>query len=74
MRCDKDPCSRRLKNKICYIGHHHFLPTNHPWRRKKAKFDGNTENQERPEQFTNEELQQQLENVKDVKPGKPPQG
>jgi hypothetical protein len=31
----KDPCSRRLKNKICYIGHRRFLKTDHPWRRKQ---------------------------------------
>jgi hypothetical protein len=46
VRCGRDPCSRRLKNKICYIGHHCFLPTNHPWRRKKEDFDGTIENQE----------------------------
>jgi hypothetical protein len=43
VRCDKDPCSRRLKNKICYIGHHRFLPTDHPWRRKRAYFYGTVE-------------------------------
>jgi hypothetical protein len=35
MCCDMDPCSRRLKNKICYLGHCRFLPTNHTWRRKR---------------------------------------
>ena len=59
-------------NKICYIGHHRFLPTNHPWRRKRADFDGTVENREKPEQFTHEELKQQLEKVKDVRPGKHP--
>jgi hypothetical protein len=70
--CDKDPCSRRLKNKICYTGHHRFLPTDHPWRRKRADFDGTVENREKSEQFTHEELKQQLEKVKDVRPGKHP--
>ena len=72
--CDKDPCSRRLKNKMCYIGHLRFLPTDHPWRRKRAEFDGTIENREKLGQFTNEELKQQLEKVKDIRPGKHPQG
>jgi hypothetical protein len=56
VRCDKDPCSRRLKNKICYTGHRRFLPNDHPWRRKRVDFDGTVENQEKPEQFTHEDL------------------
>jgi hypothetical protein len=46
---DKDPCSRRLKKKICCIGHHHFLPIDHPRIRKRANFDGTVENWEKPE-------------------------
>jgi hypothetical protein len=42
--CDKDLCSRRLKNKICYTGHRRFLPTDHPWRRKREDFDGTVKN------------------------------
>jgi hypothetical protein len=72
VRCERDPCSRRLKNKICYTGHRCFLPTDHPWRRKRAEFDGTVENREKPEQFTHEKLKQQLEKVKDVRPGKHP--
>lgn len=72
VRCDKNPCSRRIRNKICYIGHRRFLPADHPWRRKKC-FDGQVEERGRPEEFTLEELMQQLERVKDVRPGKHPQ-
>jgi hypothetical protein len=54
VRCDKDPCSRRLKNKICYIGQRRLLPTDHPWGRKRADFDGVVENRENPEQFMDE--------------------
>jgi hypothetical protein len=72
VRCGKDPCSRRLKNKICYTRHHHFLPTDHPCRRKRANFDGTFENREKAEQFAHEEMKQQLEKVKDVRPGKHP--
>ena len=64
VHCDKDPCSRRLKNKICYTGHRRFLPTDHPWRRKRAEFDGTFENREKPGHFTREELTQQLERLK----------
>ena len=42
VRCDKNPCSKRLRSKICYIGHRRFLPMEHPWRRKKY-FDGQIE-------------------------------
>jgi len=42
VRCDKNPCSKRLRNKICYIGHRRFLLADHIWRRKKD-FDGQTE-------------------------------
>jgi hypothetical protein len=59
VHCDKDPCSRRLKNKICYIGHRRFLPTDHRWRRKRVDFDGTVENREKPGQFTHVELKQQ---------------
>jgi hypothetical protein len=30
VRCDNDPCSRRLKKKICYIRHCCFLPIDSP--------------------------------------------
>jgi hypothetical protein len=72
VRCDKDPCSRRLKNKICYTGHRHFLPTDHPWRRKRVDFYGTVENREKPWKFTHVELKQQLDKVKDVRHGKHP--
>ena len=35
-------------------------------------FDGNVENHEKPEKFTTDELMEQLERVKDVRPGKHP--
>jgi hypothetical protein len=69
VRCDKDPCSKRIRNKICFIGHHRFLPQNHPWR-KSLDFNGETEPRDMPAEFTKQELQQQLEKVRDVRPGK----
>ena len=42
---DKNPLSRWLKNKIVYIGHRHYLPTDHDWRKYTKEFVGNTEEQ-----------------------------
>jgi hypothetical protein len=69
VRCDKDPCSKRIRNKICFIGHRRFLPLNHRWRKSKV-FNGEIETRDKPAEFTKAELQQQLEKVKDVRPGK----
>jgi hypothetical protein len=66
-RCDKNPCSIRIKNKICYIGHHRFLGNDDPLR-ANAQFRAQP-HREKPGQFTTEELLQQLDNVKDVRPG-----
>ena len=54
------------------MAYRRFLPADHPWRRKKC-FDGQVEERGKPEEFTLEELMQQLERVKDVRPGKHPQ-
>ena len=32
LHCDKDPLSYSIKHKLCYIGHHRFLPPDHHWR------------------------------------------
>jgi hypothetical protein len=69
VRCDKEPCSKKIRNKICFIGHRRFLPQNHRWRRSK-EFNGEAETRNKPAEFTKEELQQQLEKVRDVRPGK----
>jgi hypothetical protein len=66
---DKDPCSRRIRNKICYVGHRRWLPHDHPWR-KKRDYDGQIENREKLQEFSRNELIQQLERVKHVKPGR----
>ena len=43
VHCDKNPLSRRLKNKIGYTGHRRYLPTDHDWCKYTKEFDGNTE-------------------------------
>jgi hypothetical protein len=69
VRCDKNPCSRRIRNKICYVGHRRWLPMSHSWRQCK-EFDGKVETRDKPQEFTKKELMEQLEKVKDVRPGK----
>jgi hypothetical protein len=39
--CDKNPLSRSLRKKLGYLGHHCYLPRDHPWR-KSLDFDGKT--------------------------------
>jgi hypothetical protein len=67
--CDKDPLSRAIRNKVCYIGHRRYLPKTHAWRRSLA-FDGKRENKEAPQRFTLVEVVEELDKVKDVRPGK----
>jgi hypothetical protein len=55
VRCDKNPCSRKIRNKICYIGHCRFLARDHSWRKKKD-FDGQIKTLDTPEEFSIEEL------------------
>jgi hypothetical protein len=61
--------SRAPRNKIGYFGHRRFLPRTHAWRRSHA-FDGHHENQVEPGKFSTDEVLEQLEKVKDVRPGK----
>jgi hypothetical protein len=69
IHCDKNPLSRAPRNKIGYFGHRRFLPRTHAWRRSHA-FDGHHENQVEPGKFSTDEVLEQLEKVKDVRPGK----
>ena len=68
--CDVDPCSEPLKNKIGFVGHRRFLPTNHPYRRSKL-FNGKAESRGKPRKFTNKEVVDNLEKLV-FKPGKYP--
>ncbi|EAY97045.1 hypothetical protein OsI_18969 [Oryza sativa Indica Group] len=68
IHCDKNPLSRAPRNKIGYFGHRRFLPRTHAWRRSHA-FDGHHENQVEPGKFSTDEVLEQLEKVKDVRPG-----
>ena len=69
----KDPLSLRITNKLCYIGHHRFLPHDHPWRKKTDLQDVHEGKTERPESFTEIELEAELEKVRHLKPEVGPQ-
>jgi hypothetical protein len=66
IHCDKNPLSRALRGQIGYIGHCHFLPKDHAWRRSLA-FDGRPETRDAPSKFSTKELLEQLEKVKHVR-------
>jgi hypothetical protein len=55
VRCDKEPCSKKIRSKICFIGHRRFLPKNHSWRKSKD-FNGHTGIRNKPAEFTQQEL------------------
>jgi hypothetical protein len=67
--CDKDPLSRAIRNMICYLGHRRYLPKTHAWQRSLA-FDGKLENKEASQRFALAKVVEELDKVKDVKPGK----
>ena len=67
--CNKDPLSRSLRKKICYIGHRRYLDKTHKWRRSLA-FDGHRENRGEPGKLSMHETSKCLEKLKDVTPGK----
>ena len=67
VHCDKNSLLRRLKNKIAYIGHRRYLPTDHDSRKNTKEFDGNTE-EEAPEKFTAEEVAELLQRVSHIQP------
>ena len=67
--CDKNPLSMAIRNKLCYIGHRRYLKRTHSWR-NSLDFNGKRENKVVPGRFTVDEVLQELEKVKDVRPGK----
>ncbi|KAL3538401.1 hypothetical protein ACH5RR_001767 [Cinchona calisaya] len=49
--CLDDTTSRRLKGKICFMGHRRFLCHDHPWRKQKTRFNGTIEMHSKPREF-----------------------
>jgi hypothetical protein len=70
--CNKDTTYKWLKygGKVCYMGHRHFLPQGHVWRKNKSLFDGTEEHRMKPKEFSGDQLLQQLMHVTDVQFGK----
>jgi hypothetical protein len=68
LHCDKNPLSYSIRSKLCYIGHCRFLPKRHRLRTNN-EYSSLHESKEMPGTFTTEELLQELEKVKDVRPG-----
>jgi hypothetical protein len=70
VHCDENPCSECLTNKIGFIGHRRFLPSDHAWRKNRS-FNGHHENREPPRKFSADEVMAILDEVCYV-PGKNP--
>ncbi|XP_012827605.1 PREDICTED: uncharacterized protein LOC105948893 isoform X2 [Erythranthe guttata] len=70
--CNKHTCSKRLRSKICYMGHRRYLPRVHKWRKNKIKFDGKEELSMAPDDYSGNDISQQTMHLKGVKAGKHP--
>jgi hypothetical protein len=67
----KTKLSLAIRNKLCYIGQRRYLKRTHSWQ-NSLDFNGKHENKFEPGRFTMDEVLQELEKVKDVRPGKQP--
>ena len=63
----------RVLGKIGYMGHRHFLPLDHPWRKDKG-YDGKIENRPPPKLLLEDDILKQLDTVDEFIPGKIPKG
>ena len=69
--CNEDTSSQPLRSKICYMGHRRYLPIRHAWR-SNTQYDGKSERRSAPRNFTGVEILQQLDKVREERPGKHP--
>ncbi|KAL9660658.1 hypothetical protein QQ045_025475 [Rhodiola kirilowii] len=62
--CGEETHARHLKNcrKMVYMGHRRFLSRHHPYRRKKAAFNGETEHGIEPRPASGDEILQKIQN------------
>ena len=63
--CNVDTSSQSLRIKICYMGHHRYMPTNHPWPKSRLH-DGKLEMNPVPQIFYGDDTLEQLKNVDHV--------
>ncbi|XP_007226196.2 uncharacterized protein LOC18791599 [Prunus persica] len=70
--CLEDTTSTKLRNKICYMGHHRYLKKNHPWRKDSENFDGTIEMRDPPREFSGDDILLQFNHLVHRKLGKHP--
>jgi len=70
--CHKDTEYLWLKHgrKHCYMGHRHFLPSNHAWHQNKVSFNNKVETKEAPVPLTGAQVLEQYESFEQVTFGK----
>ncbi|CAM8993530.1 unnamed protein product [Rhodiola kirilowii] len=63
--CGEGTHARHLSNcrKMVYMRHRRFLPRHHPYRRKKAAFNGETEHGMEPQPASGDEILQKIQNI-----------
>ena len=69
--CNEKTSSKRLRDKICYMGHHHYLSIDHKWRNSR-QHDGTREHRLAPKLLIGEQILMQLDHVSVRKSGKHP--
>ena len=64
----KETSSIQLKHgkKTVFLGHRRFLPRDHPYRRLKQAFDGDTEERPPPQILFGEDVYDMVKNVNEV--------
>lgn len=68
--CHKDTQSNSLRNNLCYMGHHCFLPMNHRWHKNRVLFGGKVEIGVEPTPLKGDEALMQIQELGNVSFGK----
>ncbi|XP_050121430.1 uncharacterized protein LOC126599134 [Malus sylvestris] len=58
--CNEDGSYTKLRSKYCHIGHCHYLPMNHSWRKNTQLFNGRREMRHRPQEFSGNDILDQF--------------
>ncbi|GJR40881.1 hypothetical protein Tco_1216565 [Tanacetum coccineum] len=70
--CNEDTPSVRVLGKTAYVGHKRFLKKPHKWRRS-LEFNGETENEDPPREFSQDAIMTQLARLPTLVKGKHPE-
>ncbi|KAF7141455.1 hypothetical protein RHSIM_Rhsim06G0076200 [Rhododendron simsii] len=70
--CNDEPFYESLRSKTAYLNHRAYFPNNHPERRKKAAYDGKSEERKRSLELPVHKIEEQLKNVPKISFGKDP--